>query len=171
MTININLCTAEQLNLLRDISMETYRDTFAESNSEALMQQYFNDALNAQKLHLEFTTQGSSFYFIYCNNDVAGFLKINVNDAQSDDIDKNSLEVERFYIRRRFLRQGLGKILMQFAHDVANELNKSSIWLGVWEGNLSAIAFYNTQGFRQIGEHPFDMGGDIQTDLIFKKEL
>lgn len=171
MTINIIPCKAEQLNLLREVSIETYRDTFEDSNSEELMQQYLSDALNLEKLSLEFQMIGSYFYFIYVDKEVAGFLKVNVDDAQSDDIDKGGLEIERFYIRQHYLRRGLGKILMQFAYDLAHQFNKASVWLGVWEDNQRALAFYKAQGFYQIGEHSFDMAGDIQTDLVLKKDL
>lgn len=171
MIINIRLCKADQLNELRAVSMETYRDTFSESNSDILMQQYFSNALSAKKLRLEFETLGSTFYFIYCDHDIAGFLKINVDDAQSDDVHKNYLEIERFYICKKYCRQGLGSILMEFSYELAKKINKPSIWLGVWEGNFPALAFYKAHGFFKIGEHPFDMGGDIQTDLLFQKDL
>ncbi|WP_413700883.1 GNAT family N-acetyltransferase [Psychromonas sp. KJ10-10] len=41
----------------------------------------------------------------------------------------------------------------------ARQKNKSSLWLGVWEDNLVALAFYQAQGFYQVGSHPFNMGG------------
>lgn len=171
MTINITPCQPEQLKLLRDISIETYRDTFEASNSEALMQQYFADRLSESKLSQELQTTDSYFYFLFQGEQVAGFLKVNNSEAHSDNVDKNSLEIERFYIRKQHLRKGLGTVLMRFAYDIAKQLGKSAVWLGVWENNLPALAFYKAQGFYQIGEHPFDMGGDIQTDLLLKKDL
>lgn len=171
MAIKIIPCKPEQLNQLRNISIQTYRETFAESNSEALMQQYFSDALTAEKLLQEINTIGTRFYFIYLRDQLAGFLKLNVDDAQSDDVDKNALEIERIYICKQSLRNGLGKHLMIFACDIALQEGKSSIWLGVWEGNATALAFYQAQGFYKIGEHPFDMGGEIQTDFLLMKDL
>ncbi|WP_022942066.1 GNAT family N-acetyltransferase [Psychromonas hadalis] len=171
MTIKITLCQPKQLTLLREISMQTYRDTFSDNNSEALMQQYFNDAMTSEKLLQEINTQGSYFYFIYLNNEVAGFLKVNEGQAQTDKVTENSLEIERFYIGKQYLRNGLGKQLMEFVCELAKKSNYASLWLDVWEGNCAALAFYKKQGFYQIGEHPFDMGGDIQTDLLFKRDL
>jgi len=43
--------------------------------------------------------------------------------------------------------------------------------LGVWENNISALHFYKKMGFYQIGAHPFNMAGDIQTDLLLQKDL
>lgn len=171
MEIKILDCKAEQLNLLREISHETYRETFSDSNSEALIEQYFRDALTAEKLLKEFNTVGSNFYFISLNNNIAGFLKTNTDDAQSDDVDKDALEIERLYIRKKYLRNGLGLKLILFACDLAKQANKNCVWLGVWEGNTPALAFYKAQQFYQIGEHAFDMGGDIQTDLLLKKDI
>lgn len=168
---NIELCKNQQLTLLRKISMETYRDTFAESNSEELLQQYFFDALTIEKLEAQLNTKNSDFYFIYRGDEVAGFLKLNEFSAQSDIYDDHALEVERFYIRQSFFRQGIGKTLMAFVCERAKLHNKKYIWLGVWEGNHRALAFYKQQGFYQFGEHPFDMGGDIQTDLLYRKDL
>ncbi|MFT6986578.1 MAG: ribosomal protein S18 acetylase RimI-like enzyme [Psychromonas sp.] len=169
--VNIKLCSQEQLDLLREVSIETYRDTFIDSNSEALMQQYLSDALSREKLQVEFNEADSRFYFIYCEEQVAGFLKVNESGAQTDIGDLNSLEIERFYIRKAFLRRGLGKQLMDFASELANQAGKEYLWLGVWERNFPALHFYKQMGFEQIGSHPFDMGGDIQTDLVFKKSL
>ncbi|WP_028862670.1 GNAT family N-acetyltransferase [Psychromonas aquimarina] len=171
MANNIKLCTNGQLDLLRDISIETYRDTFSDSNSEELMLKYFAETLTKEKLLFEFNNPDSFFYFIYFQGQIAGFLKVNETEAQTDIYDDKSLEIERFYIRKQFLRKGLGRELMDFACDLAKQADKEYVWLGVWEGNFPALHFYKSMGFRQIGSHPFDMGGDIQTDLVFKKEL
>ena len=168
---NIKICTTNQLDLLREISIETYRDTFSESNSEALMAQYFKDALNKEKLQAELNNPEITFYFIYFAEQVAGFLKVNVMTVQTDIKDVNALEIERFYIRQSFLRKGLGKQLMDFSCDLARQKNKEFVWLGVWVNNLPALHFYKKMGFYQIGAHPFDMAGDIQTYLLLQKDL
>ena len=171
MSDKIKACKSEQLALLRDISIETYRDTFIESNSEELMQCYLDNALSTAALEAEFKHPGSQFYFIYNQNQIAGFLKVNDVRAQTDIRDDESLEIERFYIRKNFLRQGLGKALMEFACHLAKKAGKKYVWLGVWEKNFPALHFYKSSGFVKIGSHPFDMAGDIQNDLILKKEL
>jgi len=171
MVENIKICGHQQIDLLWKISIETYHDTFSQSNSEAVMNQYFQHALNKEQLQAELNNPDSAFYFIYFAKQVAGYLKVNVMTAQTDISDVTSLEIERFYIRRNFLRRGLGKQLMDFACHLAQQRNKEYLWLGVWENNFSALHFYKKMGFYQIGTHPFDMAGDIQTDLVLKKDI
>lgn len=108
---------------------------------------------------------------MYFNNEVAGYLKVNTNDAQSEEMGNESLEVERIYIRNKFQRKGLGKYLINKAIEVAIGQIKKMIWLGVWEKNDKAIAFYKKMGFVQTGAHSFYMGDEEQIDLIMTKTL
>jgi len=171
MSYQIKRCSKDKLDALREISIETYYDTFADSNSEQLMQSYLNEAMSIEKLTTELNQPNSYFYFIYSDQHLAGFLKVNELSAQTDICDDNAFEIERFYIRKSFLRRGLGNALMAFACDLAVRLGKTYVWLGVWENNLRALHFYQSNGFIEIGKHPFDMAGDIQTDLVLKKIL
>jgi ribosomal protein S18 acetylase RimI-like enzyme len=45
------------------------------------------------------------------------------------------------------------------------------VWLGVWEKNEAAIAFYKKMGFEEAGRHSFRMGDELQTDLVMKKVI
>jgi len=171
MSNQIKPCTREQLGELQQIAIETYRDTFSDSNSEALMASYLNDALHIEKLTAEFNQPNSHFYFIYSDDQIAGFLKMNEFNAQTDITDDDAFEIERFYIRKAFLRKGLGNVLMEFACDLAKKAHKAYVWLGVWENNFNALHFYKHHQFFEIGQHPFDMAGDIQMDLVLKKIL
>jgi ribosomal protein S18 acetylase RimI-like enzyme len=45
------------------------------------------------------------------------------------------------------------------------------IWLGVWERNLQAIAFYERWGFVRVGEKTFVLGTDPQTDHVMARPV
>ncbi len=51
------------------------------------------------------------------------------------------------------------------------ENDKKKVWLGVWEKNENAIAFYNKMGFVRTGTHSFIMGDEEQKDYIMTKTL
>jgi RimJ/RimL family protein N-acetyltransferase len=46
-----------------------------------------------------------------------------------------------------------------------------SIWLGVWERNARAVAFYRKVGFLDVGSHVFVLGTDEQTDRLMLRPL
>ncbi|WP_454191630.1 GNAT family N-acetyltransferase [Paenibacillus sp. Marseille-Q7038] len=169
--MNIRKCTMEDLDLLRKISVETFKDTFEDQNSPENMKTYLDRAFNLKQIEEELVNECSEFYFIYLNEEIAGYLKLNTNDAQSETMGHDSLEVERIYVRRKFHKQGLGKFLINKAIEIAREQNKEKMWLGVWEKNENAISFYKKMGFVQTGAHSFYMGDEEQIDLIMTKML
>jgi ribosomal protein S18 acetylase RimI-like enzyme len=103
---------------------------------------------------------------------IAGYLKLNIGHAQSEDMGDNSLEIERIYVCKTFQRRGLGRVFVDEAVLVAAGLAKSKVWLGVWEHNENAIAFYQKMGFNLTGtSHDFYLGTDRQTDLLMARNL
>lgn len=171
MTINIKKCTVKDLQTLQEISIETFNDTFKDQNSSENMIGYLEKAFHLKQLESEVSNTSSQFFFVYVNNEVAGYLKVNTDDAQSEEMGDQSLEIERIYIKKDFQKYGLGKCLLNKAQEIAIECNKKNIWLGVWEKNDNAIAFYKKMGFVQTGTHAFYMGDEEQTDFIMTKTL
>jgi diamine N-acetyltransferase len=171
MTVKIEKCAIEELHKLQEISIETFNETFKYENSAENMNAYLDKAFNLKQLEKELSNSASQFFFVYFNDEAAGYLKINIDDAQSEEMDKESLEIERIYIKKHFQKHGLGKFLLNKAAEIAVEQNKMKIWLGVWEKNENAIAFYKKMGFIQTGTHSFYMGDEEQVDLIMIKDL
>ncbi|MCM3033593.1 GNAT family N-acetyltransferase [Niallia sp. MER 6] len=171
MTLELKICTVKDLQKLREISYETFNETFKDQNSPENMKNYLDKAFTLEQLEKELSNISSQFFFLYLDKELAGYLKVNTNDAQTEEMGTESLEIERIYIKSRFQKDGLGKVLFQKALDIARENNKKKIWLGVWEKNENAIAFYKKMGFRQKGAHSFYMGDEEQTDFIMCKTL
>lgn len=171
MNKTVRKCTLEDLDLLREISIETFNETFKDQNDPENMKAYLSRAFNNDQLEREMSNRASEFYFVYSNEEIAGYLKVNTDDAQSESMGDDSLEIERIYIRKEHHQQGLGKYLVVKATEIAKERNKAKIWLGVWEKNDNAIRFYKKMGFVQTGSHPFYMGNEEQVDLIMTNTL
>lgn len=171
MTAYITRCTVNDTETLLELSYDTFYEAFDAQNTAENMKAYSDSAFTAEKIRNELNNPDSRFYFIYSNNTPAGYLKVNVDSAQSEPMGHDSLEVERIYILQKYHKQGLGKELLNLSYDIARELNKNKIWLGVWEKNENAIGFYKKQGFKKTGSHSFFMGDDEQTDFIAEKIL
>jgi ribosomal protein S18 acetylase RimI-like enzyme len=167
----IKKCTLEDLQELQNISVETFTETFKEQNSPEHLNAYLEKAYNLNQLEKELANHSSQFFFVLFNEEIAGYLKVNTDEAQSEAMDNESLEIERIYVKKEFQKHGLGKQLMNKAVEIAEEQKKKRIWLGVWEENENAIAFYQKKGFVQTGSHSFYMGDDEQVDLIMTKTL
>lgn len=169
--ISIKQISLSELSKLQKISRQTFLDTFGSDNSAANMADYLNNAYGDETLSKELTDPNSFFFFAEENQEILGYLKLNIDQAQTEAQGSEALEIERIYVNKAFKHQGIGTKLFQKALETAKEHGKSEIWLGVWENNEAALKFYHKLGFEQIGDHIFQLGDDPQRDLIMQKKL
>lgn len=157
-----------ELEKLSEVSETTFRETFSDQNPPEIIDAHCASAFTLEKLRAEFQTEGSSFFFQELDGEIAGFLKLNTGEAQTEDFGDDYLEIERIYLLKTFHGQGFGKTLLNYAIAYAQDIEKMVVWLGVWEENTNAIGFYKALGFEPFGEHIFDVGGDPQRDLLLR---
>lgn len=81
------------------------------------------------------------------------------------------IELLRFYVDRPWHGQGIAQSLMNAAESSARQAGARTLWLGVWERNPRAIAFYAKCGFVDVGEHAFIFGTEEQTDRVMARSL
>lgn len=171
MNIEIRQCKKENVELLSAISEETFRDTFVHSTTPQDMDDFINSAYNVTQLQCEMETDGSYFYIAWHEKTPVGYLKINFGNAQKEEMGDNMMELGRLYVRPQFKRHGIGSKLMNFALQQARDAHVNGVWLGVWEHNEPAKAFYQKNGFKFVGSHTFSVGSDDQTDLLMSLSL
>ena len=163
--------SAAEVFELQNISRTTFRDTFAEHNSEEDLNHYLDEQLSIHKLSEELNNPYSTFYFASENEKIVGYLKLNFSTAQTELIDEKAFEIERIYILKEYFGKGLGQFLLNNAIIIGKKMQPSYIWLGVWEKNSRAIRFYEKNGFEVFSSHLFTLGNDVQTDLLMKLEI
>jgi ribosomal protein S18 acetylase RimI-like enzyme len=163
----------DDVRTLQHISRVTFADTFSQITAPDDMKAFLTSAYATDTLTEQIHNPNSRFWFLLADGKIAGYLKLNVGDAQSDPSMKttDSLEVERLYILPDFKHRGLGTDLMKFSEREAIRLHKSHMWLGVWEGNIPAQKLYESQGFHIVGSHVYQVGSDPQRDLLMRRDV
>lgn len=170
-TLQIRQAGISDLASLQAIGRKTFEETFADSNSAENMAVYLVDGFSEERLSAELLNENSQFFFALLGDEVLGYLKVNVGDAQSEEQDSSAMEIERIYVLQQYQRKQLGFSLYQQALAIALERKSPYIWLGVWEKNQRAMRFYQKQGFVEFGEHLFVLGDDAQRDVLMKLVL
>ena len=169
--MKIRKINIDDLEALRNLSIQTFMETFEEVNTEEDMQKYLDENLSIERLKTELENVNSEFYFAENNDEILGYLKLNFKDAQTEKLEENHFEIERIYVLKAFLGQKIGQILFYKAIEIGREKNLEYVWLGVWEENHRAIRFYGKNGFEIFGKHDFILGEDVQTDLLMKMKI
>ncbi|MGB4446977.1 MAG: GNAT family N-acetyltransferase [Cloacibacterium sp.] len=169
--MKIRKINIDDLETLRNLSIQTFMETFEEVNTEEDLQKYLLENLSIEKLKSELENPNSEFYFAENNGEILGYLKLNFKDAQTEKVEENHFEIERIYVLKAFLGQKIGQILFDNALEIGRKKNLEYVWLGVWEENHRAIKFYEKNGFEIFGKHDFVLGEDVQKDLLMKLNL
>ena len=164
-------CGFDALEQLVAIGRETYFETFRRMNSPETMSRYLDEAFNPSRIREELSNAHSRFFLLLADNHPAAYIKINFAEAQTDINDPEALELERIYVRRSYKGRGFGRFLIDSVLEIAASRGCRYLWLGVWEKNEGAIAFYRKMGFSVFGTHQFRMGEELQQDLLFRKIL
>jgi len=159
------------VEVLAKLAKQTFRETFAHDNMEEQLQEYFEETYNLRVLSTELENPESETYFIMHEEEIAGFLKVNWGNAQTERELENAFEIQRLYVLQTYQGFGLGKQLFEFALEHAEKKCFSWAWLGVWEHNTKAQAFYNRYGFEKFSQHRFMVGQKVDTDWLLKKKL
>ncbi len=167
-SIEIRIATVADLEILQKLSIQTFTETFAAVNSAENLEDYIKNNLNITQLTTELNNTNSQFFIAYSNREVIGYLKINFDDAQTEVIDTDALEIHRIYVLQTFHGKNIGHLLINKAISIAKSKTKTYVWLGVWEENYRALQFYTKNGFVVFDKHIFTLGNDKQTDLLMK---
>lgn len=169
--IEIKKVKLSDIDQLQKIGKETFYETFSAGNSEENMNNYLEEGFSIEKLTAELNNKNSEFYFATIDNNVIGYLKVNFGKSQTELQDDKALEIERIYVLKEFHGKSVGQLLYDKAIQIAKHKNADYIWLGVWEENPRAINFYKKNGFIEFDKHKFQLGNDMQTDIMMKLEL
>ncbi|WP_421871159.1 GNAT family N-acetyltransferase [Marinoscillum sp.] len=156
---------------LHQFARDNFVLTYGHMNTEENMRHYLANSFSLEAFVQEFNHPESSFWVVMNVGKVVGYYKANLGAAQTESDYPNSIEIERIYVTSELKGRGIGRMMIQHAMAQAKNLELKEIWLGVWEKNPKAIAFYKKMGFIEISTHVFQLGDDAQTDIIMTLTL
>ena len=168
---NIRRASLEDAGLLADLGARTFVETFAEENSPEDMAAYLADSFGVGRLTEELSDPLSVFLVAEVDGSAAGYAKIRPGAASHGVEGPGPVELVRLYVLREWLGRGVGQALMRRCLEEAREMGFQTIWLGVWERNQRAQAFYRKWDFKEVGEHIFRLGSDPQRDIVMQRDV
>lgn len=173
--VTIRVATIADAERLAELSSISFHQAFDGSSKQENVDGYVNAAFNPTQLALELGDVQSTFMIAELGEQAVGYFKLIAGEAPEwvpECVkDAHAIELARLYVREEFVGQKIGAALMQKALDEARAQGHQTIFLGVWEHNTRAQAFYHKWGFVRVGGHIFQMGDDAQTDWWMERKL
>lgn len=169
----IRKATIADALVLSKLASSTFFDTFNGTCTPQDMDQFLDFYYNESELYKELSNPEDHYYLALINDEAVGYLRFGENPVPYTGTEgKKALELNRLYVTKQVYGKGIARDLMQVYENFATTYGYQYLWLGVWEQNYRAQAFYRKQGYVYTGsKHPFPIGNTPQTDEWWAKIL
>jgi diamine N-acetyltransferase len=151
---------------LAELAARTFTDAFGADNRPEDLQVHLSSAYGVAQQSAEIADPNVVTLLADRGGALIGYAQVRRRTVPACVTQDRPIELQRFYLDRSAHGTGVAKELMAAVHGGARELGGRHLWLGVWERNARAIAFYSKMGFTKVGSHDFHVGSDQQTDDV-----
>jgi diamine N-acetyltransferase len=159
---------ARPLSILAE---STFRQAFGSANTLENMTNHCRAKYSESIQALEISDPKSLTLLAECENKLIGFAQIRWRGAPSFVRGEVPSEIQRFYVLSEWHGKDVATNLIKACFDEIKTRGSDLVWLGVWERNARAIAFYKKLGFIEQGEQVFNLGSDPQRDIVMARML
>lgn len=169
--MRVRRATLADAPALTAFGRRVFEQTFAAENDPNDLRAYLDGAYVEPRQEQELADPGVDTLLIESGEAIIAFAQLRDVPAGTGVTGPHPIELWRFYVDFEWHGRGIAPALMAAAEDAARARGGSTLWLGVWERNVRAQAFYRKQGFTVVGSQIFALGADPQRDLVMAKEL
>lgn len=169
--MTIRLAAGDDAVVLSDLARRTFYDTFAPNNDANDMALYLAEAFTVDQQTRELADRDITTLLVEEGGQAIGYAQLKSDHVPDCVSGPDPLELSRFYIDGAWHGRGVARELMDRVRAEARARGGKTLWLGVWERNDRARAFYRKCGFVDVGEHIFLFGTDPQTDRVMVSTL
>mgnify|MGYP003395131454 CR=1 FL=1 len=167
----IRPATLSDATSLAALAERTFRETFAADNSGENIDLHCATRFSAEIQGQEISDPQMTTLLGEVAGELVGFAQLRLAHTAACIKADRPAELHRIYVLNAWHGRGVARELMHAVYAAAARAGCDCIWLGVWERNPRAIAFYHKCGFSVVGDHPFMLGRDRQRDLILTAQL
>lgn len=176
MTLHVRPATVGDAPGLSRLAATTFREAFGGGNTPEDMARYLAEAFTPDRQAAEIIDPAGTVLLAERRGpsgdaEPVGYAHLVSGPAPAAVRGQAPLELRRLYVAGAWHGRGVAQALMDAALEAARARGAGTLWLGVWERNPRAVAFYGRYGFERVGEHTFVLGADAQTDWLLARPL
>ncbi|MFZ8986444.1 MAG: GNAT family N-acetyltransferase [Steroidobacteraceae bacterium] len=144
----------------------TFRLAWSAFNRQQDMDDYCGEHFTPDAVAADLASEGVRVVLAESEGALVGYLKT-VEGAPCLDLPATlPIEIARCYVTPAWHGRGVAEAMMLHTLKRARESGCDLLWLAVWEQAPRARAFYARHGFSVVGRLPFQLGQDLQEDLV-----
>jgi ribosomal protein S18 acetylase RimI-like enzyme len=137
---------------------------------KSVPQHYLKKAYDVSAIEANLINPEIIYHIAFDDGIACGYTKL-LLQATHPLIETKSIELEKIYVRKNYLGKDAGSLLMKHAINYTKSSGHTTLFLGVWEENKRAVAFYKKFGFEVFTTRTFQLGSTLCDDFMMKLEL
>lgn len=157
---------SEDAASLAHLAEWTFRETYTTEHNRTDMERHCAENFGVEIQRQELLDDNSVTLLAAIADQLVAYAQVRLHSPKACVAAQHSSELHRIYVTQEWQGRGVAHELMSRSLSIAAKAGADAIWLGVWEENPRAIAFYRKYGFQAVGEHVFQFGHDPQHDLV-----
>lgn len=169
--VAIRSAALEDAATLADLGTRTFRETFEPLYEPADLALFLRSAYGEAIQRAELSDSARPALVLEVDGVPSGFAQLRLDHRETHVPGDRPAELQRIYLLQSAQGGGRGTALMTACLNLAVARGADVLWLGVWEHNARALAFYAHSGFREVGEHGFAIGKRVDRDLVLARDL
>lgn len=169
--ITLRTGTADDALCIGVLGLQVFLDTYATAGIRATLAREALHSLSPEAVATALALPGATFLVAETAGHMIGFAQLRARTPHALVPEAAASELERLYVQRSFLGQGVGARLLAHAEAVARADSSPALWLTAWVGNVRALRFYARNGYDEVGVTHFEFQGERHENRLFRKRL
>jgi ribosomal protein S18 acetylase RimI-like enzyme len=171
MSYATRLATRADAAELAQFAERTFRQAFGSANRDEDMELHCRNSYGEAIQAAEIEAPDRTTIVSEADCGLIGFGQLRWEIPPACVVSTRGAEIQRLYVDLQWHGHGVGPALMESLLRAAVRGGADVVWLGVWERNSRARAFYEKSGFVEVGQHTFVVGKDPQRDLVLARRI
>jgi len=169
--ITIRRAQVDDAAALARLAEHTFRETFTTADNLTDMTLYCAKTFAMEIQRQEILSSNRVTLLVEVSGQLIAYAQIRLHAPKDCVVANHPSELQRLYVEKAWHGRGVAHQIMAQVLSVAASAGSDQLWLGAWEHNPRAIAFYRKYGFSIVGEHIFQFGHELQRDLVMKTPI
>ena len=167
----IRPATVDDVDTLCRLGAATFRETYRTISDPREVDEYADEHFTATKVTAWFSRPCARTLLAFVSGSPVGYAHVRSAKVPACVSDRRAVELSRLYLLASAQGTGIGGALIEAALGAIAALGGQTVWLGAYDRNVKALAFYARRGFVQVGTHEFEFGGQVYADPVLTRRV
>jgi GNAT superfamily N-acetyltransferase len=167
----IRNATVDDVDTLCRLGAATFRETYRTISDPREVDEYADEHFTPAKVAAWFSRPCARTLLAFVGESPVGYAHVRSAKVPACVSDRKAVELSRLYLLASAQGSGVGGALIEAALGAIAALGGRTVWLGAYDRNVKALAFYARRGFVQVGTHEFEFGGQVYADPVLTRRV